>query len=236
MEMEPLSPLAERIAKRLDAIGRSMRSVSLEVGSDALIRNIMTGKSKSPRAENLEALARVLSTTTQWLLRGDGPESVETDEVTAEKPTIPIVGKAGAGPDGSVLFAEGDGNFGEYPAPTNSTPTTVALEVQGDSMTGIARDGWIVTYDDKKPPEAEHMGEPCICWLEDGRVLVKTPYPGRGVGLFDLESENARTMRDVPVRYFALVSNIVPRRSAHRYARRNPDAAVEDLSIDRRSA
>ncbi|MBB2973978.1 hypothetical protein [Mesorhizobium sp. RMAD-H1] len=161
-----------------------------------------------------------------WLLTGEG---IGPDD---NKPkTVPITGMAGAGPDGTVLFATGDSNFGEITAPVNSTPTTEALEVKGDSMRGIANDGWIITYDEKQPPNEDHMGEPCVCWLEDDRVLVKIPFPGRGPGLFDLESANAPTMRDVPVRYFALITNIVPRRAARKFIKRNPDHGIKDVKI-----
>ncbi|MER9164368.1 S24 family peptidase [Mesorhizobium sp. M0715] len=82
MNTEAPSPLALRILRRLEATGKSMRSASLEVGSDAFIRNIMTGKSKSPRADTLEALAKALGTTSAWLLTEQGPESVADEERT----------------------------------------------------------------------------------------------------------------------------------------------------------
>jgi transcriptional regulator with XRE-family HTH domain len=67
--------LADRIDRRLKKVGMSARAASLEAGlSDAFVRNILKGKSQSPRAENFEALARVLRTTSTWLLKGEGPE------------------------------------------------------------------------------------------------------------------------------------------------------------------
>lgn len=163
-----------------------------------------------------------------WLLtgEGDGPEGAPT--------TVKIVGLAGAGPDGTVLFATGDGNFGEVPAPKGASPHTEALEVRGDSMRGLANDGWLIFYDEKESPRAEHMGEPCVCFLEDDRVLVKTPYPGSQPGLFHLESVNAPMMMDIPVRHFAFVTDIKPRRSAQKFIMRNPDEAVQDVNISGR--
>ncbi len=144
---------------------------------------------------------------------------------------VPIVGKAGAGPDGSVLFATGDGNFGEVPAPEGASENTSALEVQGDSMRGLANDGWLVFYDEKESPREDHMGEPCVCFLEDDRVLIKTPWPGSQPGLFHLESFNAPLMRDIPVNAFAFITDIKPRRSAQKYVHRNPDAQISDVTI-----
>lgn len=165
--------------------------------------------------------ARAYRVSEAWLLTGEG-----TPEETRY---APIRGLAGAGPDGTVLFATGDGNFGEVQAPIDSAPTVEALEVRGSSMYGIANDGWLIFYEDKEVPSDEHMGELCVCWLEDDRVLIKIPQPGSQPGLFHLESANAPTMRDVPVRYFSIVTDIKTRRSADRFIRRNPGHPVEDV-------
>lgn len=172
--------------------------------------------------------AQAFRVTEGWLLagEGDGPDGAPT--------TVKITGLAGAGPDGTVLFATGDGNYGEVPAPKGSTIHTEALEVRGDSMRGLANDGWLIFYDEKELPREEHMGEPCVCFLEDDRVLVKTPYPGSQPGLFHLESVNAPMMRDVPVAYFALVTDIKPRRSAQKYIMRNPAENIENVGTSGR--
>lgn len=149
----------------------------------------------------------------------------------AESRMAPIVGLAGAGPDGSVLFATGDSNFGEVPAPIDSSPTTEALEVRGDSMRGLANDGWILFYEEKLPPSRDHLEEPCVCWLPDGRVLIKIPYPGSRPGLFNLESVNAATMRDQVVDAMAIITDIKTRRAASRFVKRNPELKVDDLLI-----
>lgn len=159
-----------------------------------------------------------------------GALEVEPAELMGPPPMVPIVGLAGAGPEGSVLFATGDGNFGEVPAPRGATPTTRALEVRGDSMHGLANDGWMVWYDEEVTPTQDHMGEPCVCFLEDERVLIKLPFPGSEPGLFNLESLNAPTMRDVPVRYMALITDIKPKRSAQKWIKRNPDEPINDVT------
>jgi len=69
------SGLIERIDRRLRAVGMTARAASLAAGlSDGFVRNIIRGKSGSPRGENLAKIARVLRTTEIWLLRGEGPE------------------------------------------------------------------------------------------------------------------------------------------------------------------
>ncbi len=157
---------------------------------------------------------------------------VQPSDVLPEH-TVEIIGLAGAGPDGSVLFALGDQNFGEVPAPAGASENAKALEVKGTSMYGLANDGWLLFYDERTEPRDEHLGEPCVCWLPDGRVLVKVPQRGRSRGLFDLESTNAPTMHDVAVDLMALITDIKPRRAAQKFIRRNPDAAVKDVAVGR---
>jgi len=188
-----------------------------------------------------EAIPVAQSTVNRWL-QGSEPEGHRRDRIEelyrehVGQPRksirfVPIVGKAGAGPEGTVLFATGDRNFGEIEAPLDAAPSARALEVQGNSMYGVANDGWIIFFEDKETPSAEHMGELCVCFLEDERVLVKIPYPGSQRGLYNLDSANAPPMRDVAVRAFAIVTDIKTRRAAQRFIRRNPDHPIEDLKI-----
>jgi transcriptional regulator with XRE-family HTH domain len=160
---------------------------------------------------------------------------VRLQDVLEEEPErlVEIVGLAGAGPDGSVLFAEGDQNFGHVPAPADATENTKALEVRGNSMYGIANDGWLLFYDERTEPLDEYIGEPCACWLPDGRVLIKIPAYGRQRGLYHLESVNAPPMYDQAVEYMALITDIKPRRAAQRYIRRNPAQPVHDIKVSR---
>lgn len=204
---------------------KSRLASALNVKPDAVTRMMNTeadGKEvRTIKAHELGIMARFF---------GKDPPGGDPTEV----PFVKIRGKAGAGPDGSVLFATGDGYFGEVPAPEGATENTSALEVEGDSMRGLANDGWLIFYEEKEDPRPDHMGEPCVCFLEDDRVLVKTPYPGSQRGLYHLESVNAPMMLDVPVRYFAFVTDIKPRRSAQKHIRRNPNAEIQDVRLDGR--
>lgn len=154
--------------------------------------------------------ARAFKTSAGWLLTGEGSATVET---------VPIVGIAGASADGGISYEFESGELGEAPTVPSGTKRTVAVEVRGDSLRGRVEDGWLVYYDNRQEPLTEDMaGELCIVGLEDGRTLLKTPYRGRGRGLWDLESTNAPTMRDVAVKWAAVVTAIVPRRLMRRRA------------------
>lgn len=177
------------------------------------------------KAPTGEIYAKKFKVNFNWLMTGKGPMLPDGER------TVPIVGYAGAGPDGSVLFAEGQGNYGEAMAPVDAAENAEALEVRGDSMHGLANDGWLIFYEDKTEPGAEHMGEPCVCWLASGRVLIKEPQWGSAPGLFHLTSINARTMPDQAVDAMALVTDIKTRAAAKKYIRRHPNVEVVDLVI-----
>lgn len=69
------SMLAKRVRKRLDTLGMSAYAASIAAGrSTSFVKNILDGSSRNPFSEHLYDLAIVLSTTTIWLLRGEGPE------------------------------------------------------------------------------------------------------------------------------------------------------------------
>lgn len=180
------------------------------------------------RAASGEIYARKFKVNFEWLMNGRGPMLPDGER------TVPIVGYAGAGPDGSVLFAEGQGNYGEATAPIDAAETSEALEVRGDSMHGMANDGWLIFYEEKTQPGPEHMGEPCVCWLANGRVIIKEPQWGSAPGLFHLLSINARTMPDVAVEAMALVTDIKTRVAAKKYIRRHPNVPITDMVVDKK--
>lgn len=163
----------------------------------------------------------------EWLMQGKGaPTPKEAVKARALKAgisdSVPIVGRAGAGPDGSIEFSGEEQPIGEAPKPPGWTEKTVALEVYGGSMRPIAYDGWLVYYDDRRDALTPDMfGQPCVIWLENGHALIKIPYSGSRRGLFNLESANPAvdTMRDRRVRSAALVTAFIPRGPARRLSK-----------------
>lgn len=227
-----MSTLKEIAVKRLEELNLGAVEAAVAAGIErTFIRDIVEDKKKSVRADKLAGLARALHLDPEGLARG---VAIPLESIDHLEPTLKIVGKAGAGPDGTVSFATGDGNLGEIPVPDGVTPNASALEVEGTSMRGIAEDGWLIIYEEKEFPNEDHMGEPCVCFLNDDRVLVKVPRPGSSNGLYHLESMNAPTMYDVPVLEFALIVDIKPRRAAQKYMRRNPSKEIEDITLDGR--
>jgi lambda repressor-like predicted transcriptional regulator len=191
-----------RIRAALKEAKLSMKAASLAAGRGETFVRDMLDRDRVPSVENLTALASVLSMTVAELIGEAAPTG-----------TVPIVGLAGAGPEGTVAFSESDGELGEAPVPPGATDSTVAVEVRGTSMRGIADDGWLVYYDDRRdPPTEDLLGLPCVIELDDGRVLVKWLRRGSRKGRFTLESVSAPLMEDVKVKWAARVTFIMPQR------------------------
>jgi hypothetical protein len=221
---DPQHEIRDWMKRNLDSMGHGSKSrlaAFLNVKPDAVTRMLnSSGHEKEVRAikaHELSAMARFFGKEPP----GGDPSAIRF---------VPIRGLAGAGPEGSVLYSSGDGNFGEIEAPRDAKDTTEALEVRGNSMYGMANDGYLIFYEDKEEPSENHMGHMCVCFLQDERVLVKFPSLGSAPGLFHLESVNAPMMRDIPVRHFAIVTDIKTRYAAQKFARRNPHIPIEDVT------
>lgn len=222
MSNDPQHAIRLWMQEQLERQGRGSKqrlATFLKVRPDAITRMSNTDTGKETREISIREL--------QLMQRFFGSTAPEMEPIVR---MVPINGLAGAGPDGSVLYATGDGSFGEIQAPDDEE-TVAALEVRGNSMHGLANDGWIIFHEEREPPNDGHFGNLCVCWLADQRVLVKIPHPSKHPGLFNLESANAPMMLDIAVEYFAYVTDIKTRKAAQRYVRRNPDKIIPELRI-----
>lgn len=119
---------------------------------------------------------------------------------------VPVVGVVSAGASAS-LFGLGHQMYEEVDAPQESTPNTVAVKVQGDSMYGVADDGSYIYYDDVPGMPVESMiGKLCVVGLTDDRVLVKRLKRGSEPGRFTLQSVNAPDIENVEVAWASRVT------------------------------
>lgn len=134
----------------------SIRQLGIQVGAlvgnpakgEALVQNVISGKSKSPRAENLEGIARVLGTTTQWLLSGDGDESglrQDPSDGRGFTPTIipgrELVGEkdfpvyaAAKGGDGHAIITFEAIDWVKRPSVLENVKNAYGIYIVGDSM------------------------------------------------------------------------------------------------------
>lgn len=162
----------------------------------------------------LESGARRLSNV--WIDRAAHALAVDPADLVREHATIEVSGTVATSVDGATItYGTDDGKRSYVRAPYNSTRTTVALEVQGSPMRGVAEDGWFIFYDDRADGfDEDLLGELCVVGLHDERTLIRFVQRGRIAGHYDLESHNASTIRDAQIAWSAPVTCIVPRRFA----------------------
>ena len=161
------------------------------------------------RRDSAERYAKAFKVGIAWLLTGEGAKQTTG---------IRLVGHVGADarPD-VVIFTDVQGDLDDdVPIPPDRKATTVAVVVKGNSMRSIARDGWLIYYNEsdiKVGPRSFQglYGELCICWLVDGRVLFKELHPGRRPDLSYLMSTNDDPLPDVMVERAVRVTFIAPR-------------------------
>lgn len=124
--------------------------------------------------------------------------------------TVRVIGLVTAGAS-AHLWGKAQDMFEEIDAPPQSTPSTVAVRVVGDSMYGLADDGSHIYYDDvREAPTDDQLNKLCVVGLADERVVVKRLKRGTEPGRFTLQSLNAPDIENVEVMWAARVTWIRP--------------------------
>lgn len=141
-----MTELRDRIRARLKEIGKSARRASLDGGlhRDA-IRNILRAKSKNPRRDTLEGVAKGLDWALEDLLELAGHRELgRVDQPVFEVPLISWV-EAGALTETSDPYEVGHAE--EYVPIPYKRRTLIALRVHGTSMNRVAPEDSIIIVD-----------------------------------------------------------------------------------------
>jgi len=158
---------------------------------------------RNPSRDAAKRYARAYRVRWEWLLDNEGPPA-------AGKPVVKLVGYVDD--DSKVKFHDASEVKDCSELPPNVGVATVAIEVLGGSMRGIADNGWLFFYDDeKRSPGRELVGKLCVVSLKNGDVLIRTLQPGRKRGRFDLELASHPTLRDQQITWAARITWIKPR-------------------------
>jgi len=142
-----------------------------------------------------------------------GDELIAIQTITGmEAPSeiqVPLKGRVGAG---QQVEAIDNGDIDTVPAPRDSKPGTVAVEVSGTSMFPALEDGYLLYYS-KQLPAAEMVNRRAVVQLADGRIFVKIVRPGSTPDVWTLQSVNAlfEDMNDQVVEWAAPIDWIRPR-------------------------
>lgn len=193
----PFRMLSEWLREALEAAGKSQsdlaRVLTAQLGRSidrAAVNKMTLGKRDIAADELLEA-SRYL----------DAPLPGGT------KRSIRLAGYVGAA---QAVYQFDEDGAGYVEAPPSSTADTQAVEVRGESMLPVYRNGTILYYSRQLDP-VSMLGELCVVRLEDERVLVKTLRRGSEPGLFTLASLNAPDIEDVAVQWAAPIDWVKPR-------------------------
>jgi SOS-response transcriptional repressor LexA len=161
--------------------------------------------------DTAERYAKAFRVPAEWILFAKGRKT----ETPPEPPkTVPLVGKVAAGARMYFSDAVAGDDTDTVAAPSVATDTTVAVEVDGDSL-GPAFNGWLVFYDDvHRPVRQDLIGELCVVGLDDGRVMIKILRKARAAGTFHLlpNGTSEPPILDVKVAWAAKVRSMRARR------------------------
>ena len=173
-----------------------MKAASKRAGKNETFVRDLLERNREPGIEAFSALAKGFGVTVAQMLE-------------EETRTCRLVGYVGAGAESH--FGAADDLPDTVPAPDGATPSTVAVEIRGESL-GSLFDRWLVFYDDRREPVTQDLlGRLCIVGLADDRVLVKKLRPGQIKGRYHLLSNFEEPILDVIVDWAAKVIIMAPR-------------------------
>lgn len=146
--------------------------------------------------------AKAFRVSEAWLLTGEGQGPGQVVEV-------PLKGRVGAGAE---VYAIDDGGHETVDAPADCSPSTVAVEVSGDSMFPAYEDRTLLYYSRLMPPESL-VNRRCVVQLANGKIFVKVLRRGSTDALWTLQSLNPNyaDIEDQHVEWAAPIDWIKPR-------------------------
>jgi transcriptional regulator with XRE-family HTH domain len=191
------SPFPQNLKRARKTRGWTLQRLADEAGtSQAYLSQLETGRRIMPPGPMLERLAHALQIPAAELLRKDA--------------TVPVVGYVAAGAE-AHLYATGDGGLDQVEAPPGARPSTVAVEIRGESL-GMLFDGWLAFYDEtRNPVTPDLIGQLCVVGLPDGRVLIKRLLPTPNPERFHLLANGEGSLLDQQVSWAARVLTMRPK-------------------------
>lgn len=125
----------------------------------------------------------------------------EDQSVPTTTDTVPILGFIGAGalvePEYEQVPSDG---LGTVTLPFQGPPGLIALEIRGESMLPRYDDGdVVVVWREQRRSVDSFVGEEAAVRLADGRRFLKTVRRGTRLGLYTLDSFNAKPIENVRI-------------------------------------
>lgn len=178
--------------------GLSMKAVSLKAGLGATAIHDILERGSDPKVSTVLAICNALNISPAALLWGDD---------SATNASIPLVGFVSAGEGWTPI----DGAAGPYDAIDFDLGAhdTIGLEVRGDSMAPVYRNGdFLICYRQFGPNADNCIGLDCVIRTADHRHYVKILKRGSRPNRFNLKSYNpvADDIEDVALAWAAPVA------------------------------
>lgn len=170
--------LIERLRAEIDRQGTNPAAVSKGAGlNHTAVRDILSGKSKSPKVETIEKIARILRVSTGYLLHGDDLDQHTNNRIA----NIRLVGEVQAGVWKEAVEFEADDQQ-LIPIPVGSrkhVDKLYLLRARGDSMNQANMpDGTYLIcmsmYDFTSYVRDVHPGDFVIAYRHDGHNTEAT--------------------------------------------------------------
>jgi phage repressor protein C with HTH and peptisase S24 domain len=166
------------IDKLANASGYSTSGLAKKAGLDptAFNRSKRVSPEGKPRWPSTESVAKILSVTDVTMSEFMTYIQVESTNITTriQRKSIPVIGCAQAGAEGFFTdagYPQGEGwDHVDLPGFSPQDDTTYALEVSGDSMEPLYRDGDIIVV---SPETAIRKGDRVVVKTRDGQVMAK---------------------------------------------------------------
>lgn len=182
--------LRERIQARLTATGKSAHAVSLEIGAgQGYVRDLLDpAKGGYPRADKLNALARALNTTIDFLTGvSANPDQVQSDvsitdrriEWRGPQPDLPPIPLVGTGDCATIQFEDETGQMLDVERCSFDSDHTVRMIARPPALQG-ARDLYAIYF----------HGESMMPRFEPGEVGIVDPSRPAGPGDYVLVQLN----------------------------------------------
>ena len=196
------------IDRLAEAHGLSASALARRAGLDATTFNKskrMTAQGK-PRWPSTESVAKILRATNTSLAEFVALVGDDAGQALAQR--IPVIGHAQAGQQGffdDAGFPVGTG-WDEVLFPHVGDPHAYALEVSGDSMEPVYRDGDLIVV---SPQAAVRRGDRVVVKTTEGEVMAKQLLR-QTMSRIELTSLNANhDDRTVPLENLAFMARIV---------------------------
>jgi phage repressor protein C with HTH and peptisase S24 domain len=168
----------ERLKTIIDETpGLTMKSVSQKAGLSSSTVHSIIANGASPSVDNFIKICAAINVEPTQLLGGE--------RLTI---SIPVVGFVSAG-EGWTSVDDGGQDAVEFDLGTGDC---VAVEVRGDSMVPVYRNGDTLICNRQYGPNADNLiGLDCVIRTADGRNYVKILRRGSQPGRFNLRSYNS---------------------------------------------